>query len=166
MRHPGKVYGNSKGRAPGSKQYYRKVYSASRWDEFLRAHSTGSLLQVCTGGSFLGSVRVDKDPEAPAVNVRADMLKLPFLDRSFDTVACDPIYGIDFRSRVLLQRELSRVARQRIIFKAPWIPRAAGWSLQDNLSTAILSHTCANISMLSILDRRPETKALALQGFR
>lgn len=151
MRHAGKVYGHSKNRAPGSKHFYREIYSGSSWNQFVRGHVTGSLLQVCCGASRLGDVRVDLDPTAPAVNCLADMRRLPFPDGSFDTVCCDPIYSLPHPDRIHLQRELARVARKRLLFKAPWIPRAAGWKLTSTM--LIASHTCANVAILAVLDR-------------
>ncbi len=153
MRQSGKFYIKSTGSQPGSKQYYKPVYSASNWNEFLRGHCIGTLLQVCCGGSHEGAVRVDLDPAAPGLTVRGNMLRLPFRGRSFDTVACDPIYGIDLLRRVSLQRELLRVARRRLIFKAPWVPRGRGWKLQDPVM-GIFSHTFSNVSILAILDRQ------------
>lgn len=151
-RHAGKVYGHSKGRRPGQKHYYRPVYSGSCWDEFVAAHTIGTLLQVCCGGSFLGRVRVDRDSAAPAVTVVADQRYLPFASEAFDTIACDPIYGLQYPDRIHLQREIARVARSRILFKAPWIPRAAGWTLREPVM-GILSHTCANVAIMTALVR-------------
>lgn len=153
-RHSGEVYGHSKGKAPGQKHYYRPIYSGSRWDEFVTVHTVSSLLQVCCGGSRLGDVRVDIDPGAPGANVRADMLRLPFKDGSFTTVACDAIYRIDNRTRVHLQRELARVASHRIIFKGTWIPRATGWRVQKPVM-GIFSHTCADVAVMVVLEKIP-----------
>lgn len=151
MRHPGKVYGTSNGMYPGSKHYYRKVYSGGRWDEFVMSRTIGTLIQVCCGGSFLGDVRVDHDREAPGVNVLADMRRLPFEDGSFGTVACDPIYSLSFPDRIRLQRELARVARRRILFKAPWVLRATGWHCTEYL--LVTPATCSNVSVMTVLER-------------
>lgn len=161
-RHPGAVYGASKGSRPGEKHFYRTVYSASSWDQFLKGRVVGTLLQVCCGGSLLGTMRVDRDPTAPGGNVVGDMLALPCADRAFDTVACDPIYTLQYPDRVRLQRELVRVARRRLIFKAPWIPRATGFSLRETVLLA--SHTCANVAVLSVLDREASTANLGLMA--
>lgn len=158
MRHAGKVYGASKGKQPGSKQWYRPVYSGGKWDQFLLAESVGTLLQVCTGGSAIGDVRVDRDGTVPGVTVVADMLHLPFAACSFDTVACDPMYNLSNPDRIRLQRELARVARKRIIFKAPWIPRASGWLLVGCVLQG--SHTCANVAVLSVLEYAEEADLL------
>ncbi len=171
MRHPGAVYGHSKLRRrgqsplfgsvsgkPGSKLWYRPVYSGGSWNQFLLGKMIGKVLQVCCGGSDVGHVRVDRDPMAPGLNVIADQGSLPFKNQSFDTVACDPIYELDYPNRIRLQREIGRVARLRIVFKAPWIPRINGWKLEETV--LIGSHTCANVAVLSVLDRQTQTSPL------
>ena len=150
MRHPGEVYGAPKNRRPGEKHWYRPVWSFSKWDEFVETRADGDIIQVCTGGSEIGAIRVDLDRQAPGVNVVADFRALPFPDHSIDTVACDPPYSIAHPDRIHLQRELVRVARKRVLFKAPWILRATGWRL---LETVLLgSHTCANVAVLSVVE--------------
>lgn len=150
-RHQGDVYGSSKGRASGSKKWYRSVFSGGQWDQFIRGHAVGSVLQVCCGGSRLGFARVDLDPTVPGVNIVADMRHLPFRDEAFETVCCDPMYELGNDQRVHLQRELTRVAKSRVLFKAPWIMRATGWQLVETVLMG--SHTCANVAVLSRLDR-------------
>lgn len=159
VRHMGSVYGHSSGSAPGQKQFYRPVYTIRAWDDFLRLWAVGTIAQVCCGASGVGDIRVDHDPEAPGVNVLADMYALPLRDASIDTVACDPIYKLGFPERVRLQRELARVARRRILFKAPWIPRARGWKFSQAFLLA--SHTCQNVAILSVLDRAGHQVLLA-----
>lgn len=158
VRHPGAVYGHSNGRAPGQKHAYRAVYTIKAWEDFLRLLSVGTVAQICCGASKFGVVRIDRDPNAPGANVLGDMHSLPLADQSFDTAACDPIYSIGFPERVRLQRELARVARRRILFKEPWIPRARGWRLVQTFLLA--SHTCQNVAVLSVLDRHPEQTAV------
>lgn len=149
-RHPGRVYGASKGKRPGEKHWYRQVWTFSKWNEFVETRTVGTLAQVCAGGSSLGRVRVDADRAAPGANVVADYRHLPLPDNSFDTVCCDPPYLIDHPNRIHLQRELVRVARRRVLFKAPWIPRASDWALSETVLLG--SHTCANVAVLSVLD--------------
>lgn len=79
-----------------------------------------------------------------------DAFRLPLRDDTVGTVACDPIYGLGLDQRVHLQRELARVARRRILFKGPWIPRARGFRLIETF--LLLSHTCQNVAVLSVLD--------------
>jgi hypothetical protein len=148
-RHPGEPYGASRNKQPGSKQFYRRVFSASSWDRWLEMNANGTVLHVCCGGSRFG-LGVDFDRLVPGVRVVAEMTKLPFAAGSFDTVCCDPMYNLSNPIRVHLQRELVRVARRRLLFKAPWIPRATGWQLVETMLLA--SHTCANVAVLSRLD--------------
>ncbi len=158
VRHPGSVYGHSNGSAPGQKQFYRAVYTIKAWDEFLRIWTVGKVAQICCGASKVGDVRIDHDRKAPGVTVVADMYVLPLPDASIDTVACDPIYNLGFPERVRLQRELARVTRQRILFKAPWIPRAHGFRLRQAFLLA--SHTCQNVAVLSLLERSGQQTTL------
>lgn len=162
MRHAGAVYGASKGKQPGSKHLYRPTWSGGKWDEFLETRSTGHCLQVCAGGSYFGSVRIDLDGTAHGRNVTGDALHLPFRDGAFETVACDPPYEWDFPRRIWLQRELARVAARRILFKAPWIPRATGWRLVETLLVA--SETCANVAVMTQLDLVAKQLDLSSQG--
>jgi hypothetical protein len=173
LRHPGAVYGHNKMRPrrphslfrtnpetgkPGSKLWYKRIYSGGSWNQFVLGKSLGMLLQVCCGGSDVGLARVDIDILAPCVNIVADQCNLPFRNESFDSVACDPIYELDYPNRIKLQRELARVARRRIIFKAPWIPRATGWWLSETV--LIGSHTCSNVAVMTVLDRIKQTDNL------
>jgi hypothetical protein len=150
VRHLGRVYGHSTGAAPGQKQFYRHIYTIAAWDDFVRLFAIGTLVQVCAGGSRLGIARIDLDPRAPGANVIGDAFRLPLRDHSVDTIACDPMYNLGFDRRVHLQRELARVARRRILFKAPWIPRARRFRLIEIFLLA--SHTCQNVAVLSVLE--------------
>lgn len=150
VRRAGRVYGHSTGAAPGQKQFYRQIYTIPAWDDFLKLFRVGSLVQVCAGASTLGIARIDLDPLAPGANVIGDAFRLPLHDHAVDTVACDPIYSLPLDQRVHLQRELARVARRRILFKGPWIPRARGFRLIETFLLA--SHTYQNVAVLSVLD--------------
>lgn len=149
-RDSGAVYGHSQGAAPGSKHWYRPVFSGSSWDQFLGLHAIAPVLQVCCGGSSFGLARVDCDHSVPGVNVCGDMTALPFRSGSFPTVCCDPMYALTYPDRIHLQRELTRVASRRVIFKAPWIPRATDWDLVEMM--LIGSHTCANVAVMTVLE--------------
>jgi hypothetical protein len=96
-------------------------------------------------------VRVDLDPTVPGVTVIADMQRLPFRDEAFETVCCDPMYTLPHPERVYLQRELTRVAARRVLFKAPWLLRATGWDLKETV--LLMSDTCADVAVLSRIDR-------------
>jgi len=82
-------------------------------------------LHVCCGKSKLGDVRLDSDEEnEPDVLVIAESnrFELPFGDESFESVLCDPPYNGKFQWNHDLLRELSRVAKKRIIFQHWFIP--------------------------------------------
>lgn len=144
----------SEGVRPGLKHFYRPTWTVPAWDEFVLGHALGTIVQVCPGGSMLGIARIDVTDKAPGMNVKGSALSLPIRSESIDTVACDPPYEMGFPLRVVMQRELFRVARQRVIFKAPWIPRGSGWDLK--VTVLLCSHTCQNVAILSMLERRPE----------
>jgi hypothetical protein len=80
----------------------------------------GFSLHVCCGKSKIGHIRVDLHESG--VDVRADAAKLPFKSQSFDTVLIDPPYNGVFQWNHDMLAELSRVARQRIIFQHWFIP--------------------------------------------
>lgn len=75
----------------------------------------GRSLHVCAGLSKLGDFTVDLF--AHDVDVTADAVALPFADRQFDTVLCDPPYNGKFQWNHNLLSELARVAARRILFQ-------------------------------------------------
>jgi len=144
----------SNGIRPGLKHFYRPTWTVPAWKEFVLGHIMGTAVQVCCGGSRIGIARIDVTLEAPGVNVLADAIHLPLKDSCADTVCCDPPYELPFDRRVAVQRELFRIARQRVIFKAPWIPRGRGWKLMK--AVLLCSHTCQNVAVLSVIEALPE----------
>ena len=74
------------------------------------------------------------------------------------------MYELGNDQRVHLQRELTRVAKSRVLFKGPWIPRATGWRLVETVLMA--SHTCGNVAVLSRLDRMHGAGLFAPYGER
>jgi len=108
----------------------RHVYTVKKvlWPEEV-TELIGSLLipkslHVCCGLSRLGDWRVDKD-ESVEPNQIADAAALPFADQSWESVLCDPPYNGKFRWNHDMLSELSRVAKQRIIFQHWFIPADA-----------------------------------------
>jgi hypothetical protein len=76
----------------------------------------GFTLHACSGYSDLGDIKLDIDPETQPTIV-ADIHHLPFRDRVFDTLICDPPWkgpqsSMSFKDIVI---EFVRVARRRII---------------------------------------------------
>lgn len=77
-------------------------------------------LHVCCGMSQLGDIRVDLF--ANGVDVVADAARLPFADKSVNTVLIDPPYNGKFQWNHDMLNELHRIARKRIIFQHWYIP--------------------------------------------
>lgn len=89
-------------------------------ESFVESLLIGKSAHICCGKSMIGIVRVDLFDET--ASVKADAAKLPFEDGSFDTVLCDPPYNGKLQWNHDLLSELSRVARQRIIFQHWFMP--------------------------------------------
>lgn len=62
-------------------------------ERFVAKHVKGYSLNVCSGKSNIGDVKVDLDPEDKSI-IRADMINLPFADNIFDTVIQELIGSI------------------------------------------------------------------------
>ena len=92
-------------------------------EETLQSLFIGKTLHVCCGKSQLGDVRLDADVEnKPDIVCDAANMTGCVKDSSFDTVLCDPPYNGKFQWNHDLLKELSRVAKKRIIFQHWFIP--------------------------------------------
>jgi hypothetical protein len=94
----------------------------------------GPVLNVCSGASRLGDVRVDICH--PSADVLADGRHLPFAAGSFGTVFMDPPYrmeGNDLVERQAMVSEAGRVVKLGGVFllHAPWMPRPLWAELED-----------------------------------
>jgi hypothetical protein len=96
-----------------------KVLWPEAVEEFIGTLLIPQTLHVCCGKSMLGDLRVDKHEQGA---LRADAVDLPFEDRSWETVLCDPPYNGSFKWNHDLLTELGRVASRRIIFQHWFIP--------------------------------------------
>ena len=111
---------------------FRKLWAWSKEEEaFYKKHCPGKVLHVCCGQSKFGDVRTDLYPQDPGV-IWADYRNLPFEDRSFDTVLCDPPWAKRERLDAGLSWlfELSRVARKRIVLIHNTIFKIPGFSFK------------------------------------
>lgn len=115
----------TKGAVPlaGTRYLYtvKKVLWPEEVTEVIQSLLIPRSLHVCAGLSPLGDVRLDNDPNNKP-DVLGDASKLPFEDESFESVLCDPPYNGQFQWNHDLLKELSRVARKRIIFQHWFIP--------------------------------------------
>lgn len=122
--HHQKAIHKTRGAVPlaGTKYPYQitRLLWTGEIEGFLRSRFIGTVLHVCCGKSQLGDIRVDlfeKD-----VDVLCDGARLPFPDRSFGTVLCEPPYNGKFRWMHDLLSELVRVAAKRLIFQHWFCP--------------------------------------------
>jgi hypothetical protein len=89
-------------------------------DVWIRNMIIGSSLNVCKGRSNLGDVTIDVIRSLNP-KIMANLYNLPFADKSFDTVICDPPF--DYYNTAVMRnqnqskwiQELRRVARKRLI---------------------------------------------------
>ena len=99
---------------------------------FYQSLCVGSVLHVCSGYSQLGSVRVDRYTDC--CDIRADYRHLPFKDKTFDTVICDPPWAkteqLD-KGIISWLSELERVARQRLLIIHITMFNLPGWKIKD-----------------------------------
>jgi hypothetical protein len=84
-------------------------------ENYLKGLLIEKSLHICCGISRIGDVRLDLYAED--INVRGDMSRLPFSNQSFDSVIIDPPYNSKLQIMHDMLSELSRVAKQRIIFQ-------------------------------------------------
>lgn len=126
------------GRTSKAHAFFRPAWKfppgIQRQVEAVLVECPGPILNVCSGASRLGDVRVDI--VHPAADVQADARALPFPDESFGTVFIDPPYkmpGNDLVERQRVVSEAGRVIRPGgvLLLHAPWMP-APGWAdLED-----------------------------------
>ena len=91
-------------------------------EDFVR---DGSCLNMCSGLSQIGDVRVDIDPKCPASTMQGDLFKAleTFRPESFDYVYCDP----DFKcynngpNRIRWQFDLFKICKKALITRRPKI---------------------------------------------
>lgn len=96
---------------------YRATWSDSADARaFVREHATGEVLNLCSGRSPIGDVRVDIDQSLAPDLVAGATEPLPFGENSFDTVYCDPPFGV-WSTDASLPHRLWDIARDRLILQ-------------------------------------------------
>ena len=112
----------------------RKFIKAWSWpaevEQFIAENCEGFVVHVCSGSSELGDLRIDKYMTADRAG---DMLDLPLESNIADTVICDPPWGVARHLRARTIYELRRILKigGKLIFNAPWLPRAPRLELEE-----------------------------------
>lgn len=144
----------------GTKHIYtvNKVLWPEEVEKFISTLLIPRSLHVCAGMSQLGDIRVDNHCDC---DVKSNAVSLPFKDRSFESVLCDPPYNGKFRWNHDLLTELSRVAKKRIIFQhwfMPIDPHGRWKKLHDfTLSDVFVWQPrtyFGRVQVISVLDRK------------
>lgn len=147
----------------------RHVYTVAKvlWpeavEEFLESLFVGRALHVCCGKSQLGDVRLDQHEEDADIKCDAANMNGIVADDEYDTVLCDPPYNGSFQWNHDLLCELSRVAKQRIIFQHWFMPvnaegRWKKWNDKFALSAVYVWQPrtyFGRVQVISVLDRDP-----------
>ena len=84
----------------------------SETEEWLRSMVIGSSLNMCSGMSKVGDVRIDRY-EGTNRTRGGDLFKMDILPQSFDTVICDPPF--EFYNRFDWILRLADIARKRLL---------------------------------------------------
>jgi ubiquinone/menaquinone biosynthesis C-methylase UbiE len=93
-----------------------------------------SVLNICSGLSDIGDVKIDIDPKNPTIQ-KGDMDKLNIPDESFDVVISDPPWKINFFRRMKPFFEAVRVCKTggTIIYNCVWKPVSKQVKLKKSL---------------------------------
>jgi hypothetical protein len=97
------------------------IYTVSKllWpkdvEALIESKFIGYTLHVCCGKSKIGDVRLDLYEQD--IDVRANMDRLPFANKSFDTVCIDPPYNSKLQIMHDMLSELCRISRKRILLQ-------------------------------------------------
>jgi len=107
-----------------TKSYHGSTVYKPKWNtpydvkNFISELTRGETLNVCSGRSPLGDVKVDVDGDLTP-DVRADLHNLPFADCSFSTVYVDPPFAKYDYPNGYWPREVWRVTDRRLILESP-----------------------------------------------
>lgn len=131
-------------------------------EQFIQTKFVGKTLHVCCGKSMIGDLRLDMFDET--ADIKSDAASIPLKDESFDTVLCDPPYNGKLQWNHDLLKELSRVAKKRIIFQHWFIPGdiKGRYKKDHNFKISELyvwqpRTYFGRVNVLSIWDNKPKT---------
>lgn len=106
-------------------EFYRPKWGYPKGvDAFLKKECVGLTLNVCSGRSTVGDVRIDVMKEHNP-DIIADLLHLPFKDKTFDTVICDPPFNYwqQRMKQFAILLELKRLTKTKLILASGLFPR-------------------------------------------
>jgi len=155
----------TKGSVPLAGTEYVYTVSKLLWpnavEKFLSTQLIGKTLHICCGKSKLGNIRLDL--YEPDVDIKADAARLPFVDKSFDTLLIDPPYNGIFQWNHDMLSELGRITKMRFIFQHWFVPvDKKGFFKKDHefILTGLFAWMpktyFGRIQMISIFDRKVE----------
>lgn len=139
---------------------WRQPEDVDRW---IRERVEGYTLNVCSGKSPLGDVKVDADPQQPDV-IKADMSNLPFEDATFDSVVFDPPWKIGYYQRQKPFFECVRVLKPNglLLMNALWVGESEN-TVIDGDPVIRADDEWANIS--AIVPHRKQPDQDTLEGY-
>lgn len=124
-------------------------------EELIRSRIIGFSLNLCSGFSEVGDVRLDLYVES---DVQADMAHLPFRDLSFDTVIFDPPWNLtpqNYPKFKIVVGEVERVCRRRIIARFG----RCMWNFEPNFllkEAYLVKRISPLINLITIWDRKDD----------
>lgn len=132
-------------------------------DRYLRELIESPSVNVCSGKSPLGGLKVDADPEHDP-DVIADMNRLPLPDASFKTVIHDPPWKLAYYNRMTPFFECVRIAKPdaRILYNARWLGESENTELEEVVVRA--DGRWSNVSTIAIHRKQPGQQTLPVGG--
>jgi len=118
-------------------------------DRYLRQRCEGRTLNLCSGESPLGDVKVDADVDREP-DLLADMNQLPFQDRTFDTVVFDPPWKMQYFDRQSPFFECVRITKPNglILMNALWVGESENTTVDEDEIVVRADDEWANISVI------------------
>lgn len=111
----------------------------------------GETLNFPCGASLIGDVRADVDTSHNP-DIVADLHNLPFKERSFDTVYCDPPYHFYGGKQYHFVNPLWDLARERIIFQTNKVALRIGKT--DKRIFALEKPGAQSLLLFQVFDRK------------
>ena len=126
------------------------------WDkkvnDFVKERIKGHSLNMCSGLSDVGDIRMDLDPKKEGVK-KSDMNEISYPDNTFDTVVSDPPWKIGFFQRMKPFFECVRVCKVggRIIYNCTWKPISQDIELEESIIRT--DNNWANVSIIWVFKK-------------